>query len=64
MEKRELEDLKNKMKLCGRTQGEHAYIPISWVNSTSFEHVTVLMCTRCFQKIKIEDIEKHFPTAL
>jgi hypothetical protein len=52
---------KEKMLLCAKSDGEHHYIPTSWSKSNTSKHVTMLLCTRCFKRVNLEEIFKHFP---
>lgn len=61
MNKAQEEEIRKHVKLCGRTLGEHNYIPISKVITKGGEHVAQLMCTRCFCEISIEKIRELFP---
>ena len=64
MNVREQELRLSKYKKCGANMGPHYYIPITWIKSTSAEHVTHLMCRVCFQKIDLKTIAELFPETI
>ena len=59
---KEVKEKQEEMKLCGRTRGEHNFYPIvKYVDAAKHkEFVEVMLCTKCFFKLKIKDIDKYF----
>ena len=61
MTQKELDRKLDMITLCGKNRGPHDYIPMTWIKTTTAEHVSHLLCRTCFQRIKLDTISKYFP---
>ena len=67
MDKVELEKAQDRLRLCGRNRGDHAYVPVikrtKQDNKTKekVEYISMFMCIRCFLRVSNEEIVKLFP---
>ena len=51
------------IKVCGANRGRHDYQPVSWVKDGQEEHVSMLMCMVCFQRVSIKTLYEQWSEA-
>lgn len=61
MDKVELEKAQDRVRLCGRNRGDHAYLPLLKKTFKQTERIEILICTRCFIRVELEEIFNLFP---
>ena len=67
MDKIELEKAQDRLRLCGRNRGDHAYIPVvkktieNKKTKEVIEYVETFMCMRCFLIVSKDEIKELFP---
>ncbi len=60
MSQKEFDSKMDKIKVCGANRGPHDYIPISWQKTTTSEHVTMLLCRVCFNRVSVSTLHEQF----